>query len=197
MTSVASAAGCCTGPGCTAAEGLAAFAGVGAGSWGADNPLDACPGSADGNKRRRHSSGRTLAAYRTDSGISLSDTAQNHRYSEKDLGVGVNEESLGKETGPSAALEREMKKIEALLEEHPYLEDKRQMVADTFGGLLSAFDPAAEWKTARWSVLGYGRRPGGTSLGTARVSDLEIEMAGPYFARRVAGSEAAENRCRE
>lgn len=135
MTSVAAAADCCTGPGCTVAVGLAAFAGVGVGSLGADNPSDACPGSADGNKRRRHSSGRTLAAYRTGSGISLSDTAQNHRYSEKDRGVGVNEESLVKETGPAAALGREMKKIEALLEEHPYLEDKRQMVADTLGGL--------------------------------------------------------------
>lgn len=191
-TSVASEAGCCTGQGYTVAEGLAAFAGVGGGSLEACNSWGACQRSVDGKKRRRHSWGQTLASCHTGSGISLSDTAQNHRCSEKDLGVGVNEGYLVKETGPSAALGREMKKIEALLEGHPCLKDNRQTVADILGDLPLAFDPAADGPAAQRQVPGYGRL-GGASSGTGRAIELEIEMAGPYFVRRVAGSEAVDN----
>lgn len=122
VTSVASEADCCTDPGCTVAEGLATFVDVDGGSLGAYNPPGACRGIVDGNRRRR-SSGHTLVICQIGSGISLSETAQNYRYSGKDLGVGMNERYLVKETGPSAALRREMKKIEALLEGHPCLED--------------------------------------------------------------------------
>lgn len=124
--------------------------------------------------------------------ISLSETAQNHRYSEKDLEVGMNEGCLVKETGPSAALRREMKKIEALLEGHPCLEDNRYTVADIFGGSSLAFGPAAGGPIAHSLVLGCGPL-GGAGLGTGRAIGLAIERAGPCFARRVAGSAAVDN----
>ena len=87
-----------------------------------------------GSDKRRQSSGHTLATCYIGSGISLSETAQNHRCAEKGLEVGMNEGYLVRKTGPSAALRREMKKIEALLEGHPCLEDNRYTVADTSGG---------------------------------------------------------------
>lgn len=104
----------------------------------------------------------------------------------------MNEGYLVKETGPSAALRREMKKIEALLEGHPYLEDNWYTVAGIFGGSSSAFGPAADGPVARSLVLGC-EPLGGASSGTGQAIELETERAGPRFARFVAGSAALEN----
>ncbi len=159
---------------------------------GAGNPSGACPPYADGNTRRRRHNCHTVC--HTGSGISLSDTAQNHQYAEKDLGLDVNEGYLVKETGPSAVLEREMKKIEALLEVHSCLEGNRQTVADddTSDGSPLAIDPAAGGPAVHSLVLGY-ERLGAASSGRGRAIELAVGIAGPYSARRVADSEVVEN----
>lgn len=144
----------------------------------------------DGNKR--HSWGQTLVPCRIDSGISLLDSVQNDHCSEKDLGVGVNEGYRAKETGPSAALGREMKKIEALLVEHPCLEDSRYTAAGTSEDLPSAFDLAADGPIAHWLVLGF-EGLGGVGSHTARAIELEAEMMGQHFGHCVAGLGAVEN----
>lgn len=195
-TSVASEACCCTDPGYTVAGGLAASAGVGEGSLVACNPPGACRHIVGGSKRqrrrRRHSSGQTLARCQIDSGISWLEIVQNHRYSEKDLEVGMNEGDLVKETGPSAALRREMKKIEALLAGRPCLEDKRYTVVDIPGDWRLAFGLVAGGLVADSRAPGFEGLDGAGWDTVERAIELETEREGACSARRVADSTVVE-----